>query len=88
MVQDAKKLICTLDELTDSYGQNLEEIYRREKFQMIESIALYLGQRERGKVRNHILATTAALNMRLDAHEKESLIESIIVQVRNGVWKQ
>jgi hypothetical protein len=26
--------------------------------------------------------------MRLDAHEKESLIESIIVQVRNGVWKQ
>lgn len=88
MVQDAKKLIYTLDELTDCYGTNLEEIYRREKLQMVESIAMYLGQRERGKVRTHILTTTTTLNARLDAHEKESLMESLVIQVRNGVWKQ
>jgi len=89
MIQEnSKKLIFTLDELTEQYGTNLEEIYRREKFQMVESLAMYLGQSERGKARTHIITTTSTLCMRLGVEEKLALMEALIAQVRNGVWKQ
>ncbi len=73
-----------LEQLQHQYGSKFEQITKREKYLLIESIAGNIGESLEELPRDEIYELQLSINTNLSADDKTGLIEALINQIRWG----
>lgn len=83
-----KGYIQSLDEALELHGQQFEKIRKREKLEMIITIANNLMQSRKDQTtRGFVILMTNQLTIKLTESEKENLLTALAQQVEDGVYE-
>ena len=77
-----------LGRVEEKYGSYLEDIKVREKYFLIQSIAVQLSMRSPGDVRNELFYLACDIAEKLSTREQLGLMEAIVAQVKESQEKK